>query len=64
MTLTYRKVGGLHFVRFARLSVSFCLCKGPARPKATRQDCKPIMPARRAMRSVRLANGQRAIVSA
>lgn len=31
MTATYRKNGGLHFVRVWRLSASFCLCRHGAR---------------------------------
>lgn len=27
--MSYRKIGGLHFVRFWRLSVSFCLTRKP-----------------------------------
>lgn len=27
--MTHKKVGGLHFLRFGRLSLSFCICKAP-----------------------------------
>jgi hypothetical protein len=38
--MSYKKVGGLHFVRVWRLSFSFCLCK--AKPKASRTQRPPV----------------------
>ena len=40
--MSYKKVGGLHFVRVWRLSFSFCLCKSRVKPRTQRPPVRVV----------------------
>lgn len=41
--ISYRKIGGIHWFRFGRLRVSWCMVRKPSTPLMTKADCDDVL---------------------